>query len=57
MDSIIDEFKKEITPQQKKCMLCEEREAHYFVKGSPHNCYCKDCALEQFPALDYLEEF
>lgn len=52
----IEKNKKEKEEGPKKCIICGA-EAHYFVKGLPHTCYCRDCALKQFKQLNYLEKF
>ncbi len=38
----------------KKCILCE-KEAEYCIKGSSES-YCKECAVEQFQDVDYLQK-
>ena len=38
----------------KKCILCEN-EAEYCIKGCPE-AYCKECAIEQFQDVDYLQK-
>lgn len=38
----------------KKCILCE-KEAEYGIKGSSET-YCKECAVEQFQDVDYLQK-
>lgn len=38
----------------KKCILCE-KEAEYSIKGSSET-YCKECAVEQFQDVDYLQK-
>ena len=38
----------------KKCILCEN-EAEYCIKGCPET-YCKECAVEQFQDVDYLQK-
>ncbi len=38
----------------KKCILCE-KEAEYCIKGSSES-YCKECAVEQFHDVDYLQK-
>lgn len=38
----------------KKCMLCDS-DAEYYIKGCSET-YCKECALEQFHDLDYLQK-
>ncbi len=38
----------------KKCILCE-KEAEYCIKGSSET-YCKECAVEQFQDVDYLQK-
>ena len=38
----------------KKCMMCEN-EAEYCIKGCPES-YCKECAVEQFQDVDYLQK-
>ena len=37
-----------------KCIICEEREAGHFIKGT-NDGYCAECALDFFGALDLLE--
>jgi len=38
----------------KKCMICEE-DAKFCIKGSSE-CYCKECAKENFSDLDLLQK-
>ena len=38
----------------RKCILCE-KEAEYGIKGSSET-YCKECAVEQFQDVDYLQK-
>ncbi len=38
----------------KKCILCD-KEAEYCIKGSSET-YCKECAIEQFQDVDYLQK-
>ncbi|MBN1385570.1 hypothetical protein JW968_01170 [Candidatus Woesearchaeota archaeon] len=40
----------------KKCIICEEEEAVYCIKGMPNQCYCEECAKEQFSDLGILEK-
>ncbi len=54
MDSIIDEFRKEIE-KGKICIVCEEKPALFCIRGSPKDCYCTECANENFGSIDYLE--
>ncbi len=60
MPEITKEVKKEQKKidknKPKKCIICGA-EAHYYVKGLPQTCYCRDCALKQFKQLNYLEKF
>ncbi|UCH12658.1 MAG: hypothetical protein JSW18_01550 [Candidatus Omnitrophota bacterium] len=37
----------------KKCILCD-KEAEYSIKGCSES-YCKQCAIEQFHDVDYLQ--
>jgi len=37
----------------KKCILCEEAEAEFIVKGTSDS-YCKECAEEHFADLSLL---
>lgn len=39
----------------RKCMICGEP-ADYCMRGIPNNLYCRDCALEYFKFLNYLEK-
>ncbi len=34
-------------------MICDEPAA-YCIKGKPSDCYCQDCAVEQFGDVTYL---
>lgn len=38
---------------RKKCMICG-RPAAYCIKGKPSDCYCEECAVEQFGDVAYL---
>ncbi len=55
MDSLISEVKNS-TLSKKVCFVCEKNEAKFCIKGVPNNCYCKDCAKEQFSDLSLLEK-
>jgi len=39
----------------KKCIICNET-AEYCMRGIPNNVYCRECALEYFKFLNYLEK-
>ena len=56
MDSLVSEVKQTIKQKTKLCLICEEKEAKFCVKGIKKNCYCKDCALQQFGDLGLLEK-
>ena len=56
MESLKQEIQETISTKPKKCILCEEKVAQYHIKGRPKDCYCKECALEHFSSLDYLEK-
>ncbi|MFH1073291.1 MAG: hypothetical protein V1743_07730 [Nanoarchaeota archaeon] len=58
MKSIITKVKtaeKKLSALKKKCIICNAA-AHYAVKGQPHQTYCKECALDSFKHLNYLEK-
>lgn len=38
----------------KRCIICDG-EAEYCMRGIPNNTYCRECALEYFKFLNYLE--
>lgn len=40
---------------QKKCIICAA-EAVLCVKGMTNDCYCQECAEENFADLSYLEK-
>lgn len=40
--------------QAKTCMVCGKK-AEYCMRGIPKNTYCKECALDYFKFLHYLE--
>ena len=60
MDSIITDVKSAIKEKEfskkKICIVCEENEAEYCIKGIKKNCYCSECAVEQFGEVDVLEK-
>ena len=39
----------------KKCIVCDSK-AKFFIKDNPNDCYCEDCANDQFEDLSYLEK-
>lgn len=41
----------------KKCFVCEENKAEYYIKGEPDDSYCKQCAEDAFGDLDCLVKF
>ncbi|MGV8150686.1 MAG: hypothetical protein ACP5NV_03090 [Candidatus Woesearchaeota archaeon] len=49
----LTKIKKE-TQKDKKCTICQGV-AKYFLKGTNHS-YCKNCALENFSDLEYLQK-
>ncbi|MEM4397173.1 MAG: hypothetical protein QW757_00950 [Candidatus Woesearchaeota archaeon] len=57
-DSILTSVKVSQKSNQKKtlCIICEEKEAEYCIKGIPKDCYCKECAEESFGSVDVLEK-
>ncbi|MBD3202998.1 hypothetical protein GF327_01780 [Candidatus Woesearchaeota archaeon] len=52
----LKELKKELVIRPKKCMICEFNNAQYFIKGSPKDRYCTNCALQKFNSIDCLEK-
>jgi len=56
MDSIVSEVSKYIRPKPKLCILCEENETKFCIKGLPKDCYCKVCAEQQFGDLGLLQK-
>ena len=59
MDSVvsnINSFVKKHLRKERQCIVCEEKTALFCVKGIPKDCYCKDCAEEQFGELEMLEK-
>jgi hypothetical protein len=37
------------------CIICEEKEAEFCIRGLPKDCYCKECAVESFGDIEVLE--
>jgi hypothetical protein len=56
MDNIIEEVLKELPKKKKLCIMCEEKEAQFSIKGIPKDCYCRQCAIESFGDVDVLEK-
>ncbi len=42
--------------EEKKCIVCEEKSGEFYIRGLPNICYCRECALEKFKDLEYLEQ-
>lgn len=40
----------------RKCFICEEKEALFYIKGKPEDAYCDECAEEYFGDTSYLEK-
>ncbi|MBN1503384.1 hypothetical protein JW930_07630 [Candidatus Woesearchaeota archaeon] len=55
MNSIISELTTSLK-LDKNCIMCEHNKGEFCIKGSPNIRYCKQCALEKFSSLDYLEK-
>lgn len=58
MDSIIDDVKSAAASKPAKkslCIICEEKHAEFCIRGLPRDCYCRECAIEQFGDVDVLE--
>ncbi|HIH31533.1 TPA: hypothetical protein HA235_02390 [Candidatus Woesearchaeota archaeon] len=56
--SVKKEVKKELKKIKKnsqKCIICKNQQARYFLKGAIYG-YCKNCALENFSDLSYLQK-
>ncbi len=49
------EKKLEKNLNSKKCIICNDP-AEFCMRGIPNNVYCRDCALEYFKFLNYLEK-
>jgi hypothetical protein len=57
MDSLLDKVKSAIIATRKRtCIVCEEKEAKFYIRGIEKNCYCEDCANVQFGDLEMLEK-
>jgi hypothetical protein len=41
--------------EEKICFICEKESAKFCIKGRPQDCYCKECAIDNFGSIDYLE--
>lgn len=58
MKRMVDAVKKEeetITKTKRTCIICG-KSAEYCMRGIEKNAYCKDCALDYFKFLNYLEK-
>ena len=53
----VRQAEKKLTDEltSKKCMICGDP-AEFCMRGIPHNLYCRECALEYFKFLNYLEK-
>jgi hypothetical protein len=38
------------------CIICEDNQAKYCIKGQTTTCYCKECALIHFADLKLLDK-
>ena len=54
----MEDLKAEVLAEKgdKICFICEEKKAKFVIKGRPSDCYCKNCAIEHFSSIDYLEK-
>lgn len=50
----IEHVRKEEQAIPRSCIVCGA-EASHCMRGIPKNTYCKDCALDYFKFLNYLE--
>jgi hypothetical protein len=48
MDSIL-------SGKKSLCIICEENEAEFCIRGLPKDCYCEECAEENFGDVQVLE--
>ncbi len=58
MKRVINSLHKEakaISAANRKCIICQG-DAEYCMRGMENNTYCRDCALEYFKFLNYLEK-
>ncbi|MEM3374065.1 MAG: hypothetical protein QXE31_02475 [Candidatus Woesearchaeota archaeon] len=56
MEESIINLVKSVKEKKPLCIICEEKEADYCIKGIPKDCYCYDCAIESFGSVDVLEK-
>jgi hypothetical protein len=57
MDSIIEKVAASVSRQKKSiCIICEENDAVYCIKGLPKDCYCRECAEDNFGDVSVLEK-
>jgi|SaaInlLV_10m_DNA_3_1039740.scaffolds.fasta_scaffold39827_2 hypothetical protein len=38
-----------------ECIICENNNANYCIKGMDNYSYCKECALQQFSDVSLLQ--
>ncbi|MEM2138754.1 MAG: hypothetical protein QXM96_01220 [Candidatus Woesearchaeota archaeon] len=56
LTSVKNKLEKNSIQKKPLCIICEEKESEYCIKGIPKDCYCKECAEESFGSLDFLEK-
>jgi hypothetical protein len=59
MDSFVSDAKasvKENRLKKRLCALCEINSAEFCIRGLEKDCYCRQCAEEQFGDLELLEK-
>lgn len=39
-----------------KCIICDEEDGKYYIKGSKQDTYCEECAKDFFGDISYLEK-
>lgn len=50
----LNKVEREVSNSKKKCIICNGS-AEYCMRGLENNTYCRECALEHFKFLNYLE--
>ena len=41
--------------EEKVCFICDKKPAKFCIKGRLKDCYCEECAVDNFGSVDYLE--
>ena len=54
--SFLNQRKNNFPFMPSNCIICEENTSKFCIRGINKNCYCEECAMNQFGDLGLLEK-